>query len=145
MKIQIINGPNLNLLGRREPEIYGYESFVTFFEHLRKEFPNIELSYFQSNSEGDLISQIQMAGYDNDYLILNGAGYSHTSIGMADAVAFIPAPVIEVHISNIYAREEYRKHSITGEKAKGCIVGLGLDGYRLAVEFCLRDAKKGGR
>ncbi|NVK29102.1 MAG: 3-dehydroquinate dehydratase [Flavobacteriia bacterium] len=142
MKIQIINGPNLNLLGRREPEIYGNESFVTFFERLRMRYPDVDLSYFQSNSEGELVSQIQRAGFESDFIILNGAGYTHTSIAMADAIALIPAPVIEVHISNIYAREEFRQHSLTAINCLGVITGLGLEGYSLAIDYCLRSNKR---
>lgn len=141
MKIQIINGPNLNLLGRREPEIYGNESFTTFFERLRMRFPNVDLSYFQSNSEGELISQIQRAGYDCDFIIMNAAGYSHTSIAIADAIGMVPAPTVEVHISNIYAREEYRHHSITATKALACLSGFGLEGYAMAIEYCLSTKK----
>ncbi|KAB2814726.1 type II 3-dehydroquinate dehydratase [Phaeocystidibacter luteus] len=141
MKIQIINGPNLNLLGRREPEIYGNESFVTFFERLRMRYPEVDLSYFQSNSEGELVSQIQRAGFEADFIILNGAGYTHTSVAMADAIALIPAPVVEVHISNIYAREEFRQHSLTAHNCVGVITGLGLEGYSLAIDYCLRSDK----
>lgn len=142
MKIQIINGPNLNLLGRREPEIYGHENFITFLERLRMEFPQVNLSYFQSNSEGELITQVQMAGYDADYIILNAAGYSHTSIALADAISMVPAPVVEVHISNVYAREEFRKELITATKCMACITGFGLDGYALAISACLRKGKR---
>lgn len=144
MKIQIINGPNLNLLGRREPEIYGHESFATFFERLKKEYPEVELSYYQSNHEGDLISQIQSAGFSCDYIIMNAGGYSHTSIALADAVAMIPAEVLEVHISNIHAREEFRQISLTATYSVGVITGLGLDGYSLAVAACLRRKKTRG-
>lgn len=140
MKIQIINGPNLNLLGRREPEIYGHESFMTYFERLRMEFGDrAELSYFQSNGEGELISQIQAAGFDCEYLIVNLGGYSHTSIALADAIAMVPAKVIEVHISHVFAREDYRHVMITASRADGCITGFGLSSYALAIEACLRE------
>lgn len=142
MKIQIINGPNLNLLGRREPELYGHENFTTYMERLRMEYPNVNLSYFQSNSEGDLVTQVQVAGFDADYIIMNPAGYSHTSIALADAIAMVPAPVIEVHITNVHAREEYRQTLITGSKSLGVISGMGLDGYSLAIAACLRRGKR---
>lgn len=141
MKIQIINGPNLNLLGRREPEIYGNESFETYFERLHQRFPNVELSYFQSNAEGELVSQIQRAGFDCDFVILNAAAYSHTSIAIADAISMVPAPVIEVHISNIFSREDYRHHSYTAAKAHATLSGFGLEGYAMAIDYCL-NAKK---
>ncbi|TNE27215.1 MAG: 3-dehydroquinate dehydratase [Bacteroidetes bacterium] len=141
MKIQIINGPNLNLLGCREPEIYGNENFITYLERLRMEFPKVDLSYFQSNSEGELVTQIQMAGFDADYIILNAAGYSHTSIALADAISLVPAPVIEVHISNVFAREEFRKNLMTATKCMASITGFGLDGYALAISACLRKGK----
>ena len=135
MKLAIINGTNLNLLGRREPEIYGYQSFEEYFSYLKAEFPHIELEYFQSNSEGDLINAIQRYGYDSDGIILNAGGYSHTSIAIADAVKAIPAQTIEVHISNIFSREEFRHHSYIARYAVGSIIGLGLNGYKLAVEW----------
>lgn len=141
MKIQIINGPNLNLLGRREPEIYGNESFETYFERLKMRFPDVELSYFQTNSEGDMVSQIQHAGYAYDYIILNAAGYSHTSIAVADAVGMVPADVIEVHISNVFARESFRHQSYTAERSVGVLTGFGLEGYAMAVQFCLASKK----
>lgn len=105
-------------------------------------YPDVDLSYFQSNSEGELVSQIQRAGFESDFIILNGAGYTHTSIAMADAIALIPAPVIEVHISNIYAREEFRQHSLTAINCLGVITGLGLEGYSLAIDYCLRSNKR---
>lgn len=139
MKIQIINGPNLNLLGRREPEIYGHESFETFFERLHQRYSNVELSFFQSNSEGDLVSQIQSAGFDCDFVILNAAAYSHTSVAIADAISMVPAPVIEVHISHIFSREKFRHESITATKAHATLSGFGLEGYAMAIDYCLRS------
>lgn len=135
----IINGPNLNLLGGREPEIYGNETFTDFLALLRADFPKEEIRYFQSNSEGALIDAIQEAGMNPRCrgIIINPGAYSHYSIAIADAIAAIPTPVIEVHISNIHSREEYRRHSVTAEKAKGVIAGLGLDGYRLALNYLI--------
>lgn len=134
MNIAIINGPNLNLLGKREPGIYGNLSFETFFDSLIQRFPEIKFSYFQSNVEGELINHIQEVGFSVDGVILNAGGYTHTSVAIADAVAAITAPVIEVHISNIFAREVFRHHSLIAPHCKGMISGLGLTGYRLAVE-----------
>ena len=133
MKIAIINGPNLNLLGTREPEVYGKETFNSFFEGIVAAFPAVEFKNFQSNIEGELINEIQECGFTFDGIILNPAGYTHTSVAIGDAVAAIPAPVIEVHISNIFAREEFRKHSFVSAKCAGVISGLGLKGYELAV------------
>lgn len=130
----IINGPNLNLLGRREPEIYGNQSFEDYFGKLKAQFPEFKLSYFQSNHEGAIIDQIHEIGFDFDGIILNGGAFTHTSIAIADAIAAVETPVVEVHISNIHARESFRKHSYTAQHAIGIISGLGLDGYRLAVE-----------
>lgn len=140
--LSIINGPNLNLLGRREPGIYGRQDFESFLEELRREFPNERIEYFQSNVEGELVDEVQRKGFDPECrgIIMNPGAYSHYSIALADAVAAIPAPVVEVHISNIHSREEYRHKSVTGEKARGVIAGLGLAGYRLAVEYFLRHA-----
>lgn len=135
MKIAIINGPNLNLLGTREVSIYGSETFDTFFATLQQQFPAVELSYFQSNVEGELINEIQRVGFNVDGIVLNPAGYSHTSVAIGDAIAAIKAPLVEVHISNIFAREDFRKHSYVSAKAKGVISGLGLKGYALAVEW----------
>lgn len=134
MKIQIINGPNLNLLGTREPGIYGSRSFEDYLEHLRKKMPQVTFSYFQSNVEGELVNMIQGAGRDSDAVIINPGGYSHTSVAVADAIASVSVPVIEVHISNLLSREEFRHTSITGRYCQGTIMGLGLDGYRLAAE-----------
>ena len=137
MKIAIINGPNLNLLGKREPEVYGKESFNSFFYNLELAFPNVIFKYFQSNIEGELINEIQDCGFSFDGIILNPAGYTHTSVAIGDAVAAIPATVVEVHISNIFAREEFRKHSYVSAKCAGVISGLGLKGYELAVLYLL--------
>ena len=135
MKIAIINGPNLNLLGKREVDIYGNESFDGYLKTLRDRYANIEISYFQSNVEGELISEIQRVGFTADGIVLNPAGYSHTSVAIGDAIAAVKAPLVEVHISNIFAREEFRKHSYVSAKAKGVISGLGLKGYALAIEW----------
>jgi 3-dehydroquinate dehydratase-2 len=132
-KIRIINGPNLNLLGRREPLLYGAESFAEFFTSLKEEFENAELGYVQVNGEGELIEAIHRAGDEVDGIVLNPAAYSHTSIGVADAVAAVMIPVIEVHISNIYTRESFRHHSYVSRVSTGVIAGFGLDGYRLGV------------
>ena len=137
-KIVIINGPNLNLLGKREPDVYGSEGFDSFFAQLQKDFTTVDLTYFQSNIEGELINAIQDAGNTADGIILNPAGYTHTSVAIGDAIAAIKVPVVEVHISNIHAREEFRKLSHVSAKAKGTIAGLGLDGYKLALQFLLK-------
>jgi 3-dehydroquinate dehydratase-2 len=137
MKIAIINGPNLNLLGTREVDIYGGESFDAFFEKLKQQFPSIEFYYYQSNVEGELINKIQEIGFSYDGIILNPGGYTHTSVAIGDAIAAITTPVIEVHISNIFGREEFRKLSHVSAKAKGVISGLGLKGYELAVNSFL--------
>lgn len=134
MKIQIINGPNLNLLGKREPSVYGNIGFESHLETLHAKFPEIELHYFQSNVEGELINKLHEIGFSFDGVILNAGGYTHTSVAIADAIAAIQTPVIEVHISNIYARESYRHVSLTGKNCKGVLTGFGLDGYRLAIE-----------
>ncbi len=135
MKIAIINGPNLNLLGKREPGIYGSEDFESFFARLQIKYPAITFSYFQSNVEGELIDQVQKFGFDYDGIIMNPGGYTHTSVALGDAVAAITAPVIEVHISNVHAREDFRKISHVSAKCKGTISGLGLRGYELAIEY----------
>ena len=137
MKIIIINGPNLNLLGKREPEIYGSQTFEDFFEDLKEKFKNIELSYFQSNIEGELIDKLHEVGFNYDGVILNAAAYTHTSVGIGDAVKAIDTPVIEVHISNVHAREEFRHHSHIAANVKGVIVGFGLKSYDLAIESFL--------
>jgi 3-dehydroquinate dehydratase II len=136
-KIIVINGPNLNLLGKREPEIYGTQSFENYFKTLKKKFPQVEFHYFQSNVEGLLIDKIHETGFSFHGIIINPGGYSHTSVAIADAIASVSAPVVEVHISNVHSREEYRTNLITSSKCKGVISGLGLDGYEFAVEFLL--------
>ena len=137
MKIAIINGPNLNLLGKRETDIYGNISFEEFFESLKKKYSNIEISYFQSNVEGELINELQRVGFDYDGIIFNPGGYTHTSVAIGDAIAGIKTPVVEVHISNVQAREDFRKLSHVSAKAVGSIVGLGLKGYDLAIEWLI--------
>lgn len=137
MKLLIINGPNLNLLGKREPTIYGNETFEMYFEKLRQKFPQVSLTYFQSNIEGEIIDKLHEVGFDFDGIILNAAAYTHTSVGIGDAVKAIETPVVEVHISNIHAREEFRHHSFIAPNAKGIIVGFGLKGYDLAIQSFL--------
>ena len=134
MKLAIINGPNLNLLGSREPSIYGVESFDDFFNRLRAQF-DVELTYFQSNVEGELINELQRSGFDG--FIINAGGYTHTSVALRDCIAAISAPVVEVHISNIHARETFRHESLLAPVCEGSIIGLGLEGYSLAVRFFL--------
>ncbi|MFL5810844.1 MAG: type II 3-dehydroquinate dehydratase [Flavisolibacter sp.] len=138
MKIAIINGPNLNLLGKRETDIYGNQSFENYLEDLKIKYPQVEISYYQSNVEGELINEIQRIGFDFDGIIINPGGYTHTSVALGDAIAAIKAPVIEVHISNVHAREEFRKLSHVSGKSVGSIVGLGLKGYELALQWFLR-------
>lgn len=137
MKIIIINGPNLNLLGKREPEIYGSLSFDTFISGLKRKYSSVEISYFQSNIEGELISKIQEVGFSHDGIILNAAAYTHTSVGIGDAVKAITTPVIEVHISNTFARESFRHQSFISANAKGIIIGFGLKSYELALQSFL--------
>ena len=137
MKLIIINGPNLNLLGKREPEIYGAHSFEDYFESLQHKFSDVDLSYFQSNIEGEIIDKLHEVGYSYDGVILNSAAYTHTSVGIGDAVKAIETPVVEVHISNVHAREEFRHHSYIAANAKGVIVGFGLKSYDLAIESFL--------
>ncbi|MDX5477603.1 type II 3-dehydroquinate dehydratase [Fontibacter flavus] len=137
MKIIIINGPNLNLLGKREPEIYGSTSFEDFFVQLQSKFPEIELSYFQSNVEGELINKIHEVGFSYDAILLNAGGYTHTSVAISDAIAGVKTPVLEVHISNIYKREEFRHKSIISKECVGMISGLGLKGYELGLLYFL--------
>lgn len=141
MNIHIINGPNLNLLGTREPEVYGDQSFDSFFEALQARFPDTGLTCCQSNIEGEIITDLQKFGFNEDGIILNAGAYTHTSIGIGDAIAAIETPVIEVHISNIYARETYRHQSLLSGKCVGIISGLGLDSYRLAIEYFLNSRK----
>lgn len=133
-KIIIINGPNLNLLGKREPEIYGSLTFETYFESLKAKFPEFELFYFQSNIEGLLIDKIHETGFSYDGIIINAGAYTHTSIAIADAIRAVKTPVIEVHISNVYSREEFRHHSYLSAACKACVIGFGMDSYRLALE-----------
>ncbi len=138
-KIFIINGPNLNLLGRREPDIYGRQSFEEYFEVLKKKLDGeAELKYFQSNHEGELIDKLHEIGFAADGIVLNAGAYTHTSVALADAVAAIASPVVEVHISNVHARETFRHHSFLSAVCEGSIVGLGLAGYELAVQFFLK-------
>ena len=142
MKLKIINGPNLNLLGTRETSIYGTTTFDSFFEMLQKKYPGVELSYYQSNIEGELIDCLQEAGFSYDGIVLNAAAYTHTSVGIGDAIKAIESAVIEVHISNTFAREEFRHTSYITPNAKGLILGLGMDVYRLAVENLLSTAEQ---
>jgi 3-dehydroquinate dehydratase-2 len=135
MKIAIINGPNLNLLGKRETDIYGNQSFDSYLLELQSKYPGVELSYFHSNVEGELINEIQKLGFAYDGIILNPAGYTHTSVALGDAIAAIKTPVIEVHISNVHAREDFRKLSHVSGKSVGSIFGLGLKGYELALKW----------
>lgn len=137
-KIIIINGPNLNLLGKREPKTYGNKSFDSYFKELITEFPEIELTSFQSNVEGEIINKIQETGFSLDGIVLNAGGYTHTSVAIADAIAAIKTPVIEVHISNVYAREEYRHQSLMAKNCKGVIAGFGLDSYKMAINSFLK-------
>ncbi|MCE2731920.1 MAG: type II 3-dehydroquinate dehydratase [Flammeovirgaceae bacterium] len=141
MKVQIINGPNLNLLGKREPDVYGATSFDTFFQELMKKFPGLTLTYMQSNIEGELVNQLQQSGFESNGIILNAGAYTHTSIALHDAIAAVPAPVIEVHISNVYAREEFRHKSLITSKCVGLITGFGLLGYELAIQYLLSKQK----
>lgn len=135
MNILIINGPNLNLLGKREPEVYGYQTFEDFLSVIKSEYPSINFTFFQSNVEGELINKLHEMGFSIDGIILNAGAYTHTSIGISDAISGISSPVIEVHISNIYAREEYRHQSLMAKNCVGVITGFGLDSYKLAVEY----------
>lgn len=139
MNIQIINGPNLNLLGKREPEIYGSESFEDYFENLKKRFPQINLHYYQSNVEGELINKIHEIGFEYDAILLNAGGYTHTSVAISDAIAGVTTPTLEVHISNIYKREEFRHKSIISKSCVGMISGLGLKGYELGILYFLNS------
>lgn len=134
MRIQIINGPNINLLGKREPSIYGSESFEDYLVRLRARYPEVEISYYQSNIEGEMINKIHEVGFNYDGIILNAGAYTHTSIALQDAIRAVTAPVIEVHISNVHQREEFRHKSMISCACKGVICGFGLDSYRLGVE-----------
>ena len=140
--IEIINGPNLNLTGRREPEICGSVTMEQYLDELRQSFPEVQISYYQSNVEGEIINRIHEVGFSADGIIINAGGYSHTSVALHDALAAVPAPAIEVHLSNIFAREEYRHHSLLTSACRGIICGLGLKGYKLAVNALLTDSKK---
>ena len=135
MKIQIINGPNLNLLGKREPETYGSESFESYLEKLKSRFPSATLDYFQSNVEGEIINQIQKVGFDHDGIVLNAGAYTHTSVAIHDAIGAIKTPVVEVHISNIYAREKFLHKSLITSKCAGLITGFGMEGYAMAISY----------
>ena len=137
MKIAIINGPNLNLLGKREPGIYGNKSFDQYFIELQSMFSEIEFSYFQSNVEGELINELQRVGFDYQGIVMNPGGYTHTSVAMGDTIAAISTPLIEVHISNVHAREDFRKISHISAKSAGSIIGLGLKGYELAIRWLI--------
>lgn len=134
MKIQIINGPNINLLGKREPTVYGNIPFEDYLDSLRKRYPDVQIDYFQSNIEGELVDKVQQAGFEADGIVLNAAAYTHTSIALQDAIRAVPAPVVEVHISNVHAREAFRHVSMIACACRGVICGFGLDSYRLAIE-----------
>lgn len=136
-RIAIINGPNLNLLGKRETDIYGNQPFEQYLEELKKKYPQVGFSYFQSNVEGELINELQRVGFDHDGIIINPGGYTHTSVALGDAIAAIKTKVIEVHISNVHAREDFRKFSHVSGKSAGSIFGLGLKGYELAIQWFL--------
>lgn len=135
MKIQIINGPNLNLLGRREPGVYGSQSFEEFFEQLKKRFPSVDFQYYQSNVEGELVNKLHEVGFSYDGIILNAGAYTHTSVALHDAIGAIKTPVVEVHISNVYSREEFRHKSLITSKCVGIISGFGMESYALAAEY----------
>ena len=132
-RIQIINGPNLNLLGLREPSVYGNQTFDSYLIEMKLQFPDTDIAYFQSNTEGEIIDKLHEVGFSFDGIVLNAGAYTHTSIAIADAIRSIKVPVIEVHISNVFKRESYRHHSYLSEVCKGCIVGFGMDSYRLAI------------
>lgn len=138
-RIQIINGPNINLLGKREPSIYGNTSFEDYLGTLRKAYPNVQIDYFQSNTEGELIDKIHETGFEADGIILNAGAYTHTSIAIHDAIRAVTSPVIEVHISNVHARESFRHTSMIAAACKGVVCGFGLDSYRLALEALLKN------
>jgi 3-dehydroquinate dehydratase-2 len=142
MHIEIINGPNLNLLGKREPEKYGYSSFEDYLLVLKSRYPDIDFKYYQSNIEGEIINEIQKSGFSSEGIILNAGGYTHTSVAIADAIASVKAPVVEVHITNIFAREEFRHISLIGRNCSGSISGFGLDSYRLAAEAIIEIIKR---
>ncbi len=139
MTIAIINGPNLNLLGRREPEVYGSQTFEDFLAALQARFPGVQFDYFQSNLEGALIDEVQRVGFTHNGIIINPGGYTHTSVALGDALAAVKAPAVEVHISNIFAREDFRKISHVSARCRGVISGLGLEGYALAVQYLVKN------
>jgi len=139
MKIQIINGPNLNLLGVREPGIYGSEAFETYLPQLKAAFPSVEIDYFQSNTEGELINKMQEVGFFYDGIVLNAGAYTHTSIALHDCIRSLRTPVVEVHISNVHAREDFRQKSMISSACKGVIAGFGLNSYRLAIKALLLE------
>ncbi|HRH47172.1 MAG TPA: type II 3-dehydroquinate dehydratase [Panacibacter sp.] len=141
MQIAIINGPNLNLLGTREPDVYGAQTFEQYYQELQNLFPNVTFSYYQSNVEGELINELHRVGFTSNGIIINPGGYTHTSVAIGDAIAAIKAPVIETHISNVHAREDFRKISHVSAKCKGTISGLGLSGYALAVKWFIDNLK----
>jgi 3-dehydroquinate dehydratase-2 len=136
-RIQIINGPNLNLLGKREPTVYGNQTFEAYLQELKNQFPDLQLDYYQSNIEGELIDKLHEVGFSYDGIVLNAGAYTHTSIAIADAIRSITVPVLEVHISNVFKREAYRHHSYLSDACKGCIVGFGMDSYRLGIDAIL--------
>lgn len=144
-KIIIINGPNLNLLGKREPDVYGNQDFENYFNRLKASYPDVELDYFQSNVEGEIINKLHETGFSFDGIILNAGAYTHTSIAIADAIRGITVPVVEVHISNVFSRENFRHHSYLSEVCRGVIVGFGLDSYRLAIESYQAVSLFGGK
>lgn len=142
MRITIVNGPNLNLLGKREPEVYGHKTFEVYLEELKSRYPEVNIDYFQSNVEGEIINKLHDVGFRSDGIILNAGGYSHTSVAIADAIRAIQSPVVEVHISNVLAREEFRHSSIVGAACKGSISGFDLDSYELALQsFLIKNLK----
>ena len=141
-QILIINGPNLNLLGKREPDIYGNRSFIEYLKTLEATFPDLQLRYFQSNHEGELLDKIHELGFTVDGIVINAGALTHTSIALADALSAVTAPAVEVHISNVHARESFRHHSYLSAKAKGVIVGLGLMGYELAIRYLMMSAER---
>src|SRR6187402_2380864 len=138
MKIQIINGPNLNLLGKREPSVYGNQSFEEFFTSLKSRFANVELHYYQSNVEGEIINKLHEVGFSFDGIVINAGAYTHTSVAIHDAIGAIKTPVAEVHISNVYAREEFRHKSLITSKCVGMITGFGMEGYAMAIEYLIK-------
>jgi 3-dehydroquinate dehydratase II len=142
VKIQIINGPNLNLLGKREPTVYGHQTFEDFFSELKKRFPSFELHYYQSNVEGELVNKLHEVGFSFDGIVLNAGAYTHTSVALHDAIGGIKTPVVEVHISNVYAREEFRHKSLITAKCIGIISGFGMESYALALHYLINKPTK---